>query len=194
MNSSIRIPQRFIAQRGAALFIGLMFLLILTLLGLTASNVSIMQERMASNVREYNEAFQRAEATLREIEQRLVLVGQGTTGGLPVLPHWADDATLVALSNDCTLEQRYGDDWDSAPWQTAPTTGNDYFVIELGRFVNPNTGLIQASPCRPEETSQSLDGASIRNSYYLIVARAFGPGDASRRAEAMVQTIFYWPD
>ena len=35
--------------RGAALFVGLMLLLILTLLGLSASNVSIMQERMASN-------------------------------------------------------------------------------------------------------------------------------------------------
>ena len=57
-------------QQGAALFVSLMFLIILTLIGLSAANVGIMQERMAGNVRETNVAFQNAEATLREVETR----------------------------------------------------------------------------------------------------------------------------
>jgi len=55
-------------QRGAALFISLMFLILLTLIGLSAANVGILQERMAGNVRESNIAFQTAEAALRGIE------------------------------------------------------------------------------------------------------------------------------
>ncbi|QKK03743.1 MAG: hypothetical protein HND55_14365 [Pseudomonadota bacterium] len=181
-------------QRGVALFVGLMILLMLTLLGLTSSNVSIMQERMASNVREYNVAFQQAEATLREIEDRLVQMAAGTTGGLPVIPTWADDLNLVNMPNDCTLERRYGVDWDNVPWQTAPTTGNDFFIIALGDYINPNTGLPQGSACRPMDDNQRSDGTPVSDRYYLVLARAFGPGDASRRAEALVQTIFFWPE
>ncbi|NBB93053.1 MAG: hypothetical protein GVY32_07795 [Gammaproteobacteria bacterium] len=179
-----------------ALVVGLMFLLLLTLLGLTSSNVSVMQERMASNVREYNIAFQEAEATLREIERRLVQIAQGTSGGIPPAPGWADDINLVNLPNDCTLERRYGVDWDSVPWLTAPDTQNDYYIIALSDFINPNTGLPQGSACRPMDDNQRPDGSLISDRYYLVLARAFGPGaaDGGRRAEALVQSIFFWPE
>ncbi|MEE4331535.1 MAG: PilX N-terminal domain-containing pilus assembly protein, partial [Wenzhouxiangella sp.] len=70
-------PQR---ARGVTLLIGLMILLVLIILGLTSSNVSMMQERMAGNFRESNLAFQAAEDTLREIEMRLQGMGGGTGG------------------------------------------------------------------------------------------------------------------
>jgi type IV pilus assembly protein PilX len=55
-------------QAGAALVVGLIFLVILTLLGLTAMQTGILEERMAGNSRDRNIAFQGAEAGLRDAE------------------------------------------------------------------------------------------------------------------------------
>lgn len=71
MNLS-RISSSFINHRsqqsGAALVVGLIFLVILTLLGLTAMQTGILEERMAGNSRDRNIAFQAAEAALRDGE------------------------------------------------------------------------------------------------------------------------------
>lgn len=56
-------------QRGAALIVGLIFLVILTLLGVTAMQSSTLEERMAGNARDRNLAFQAAEAALRDAER-----------------------------------------------------------------------------------------------------------------------------
>ena len=53
------------SQRGAALIISLIFLLLLTIIGVTASQTTILQERMAGNVKDRNMAFQASEAALR---------------------------------------------------------------------------------------------------------------------------------
>lgn len=52
-------------QRGAALIISLIFLLLMTLIGVTSMQSTTMQERMAGNTRERNLAFQAGEAGLR---------------------------------------------------------------------------------------------------------------------------------
>ena len=168
-------------QRGAALITSLFILIVMILLAIMVMNMSLMQERMAGNVRESNEAFQEAEATIREIEWRLRLRAAGTTGGLNVVPIWSD----VALNrNDCTISSpTLWADWDSAPWQTAPTTGTDYLIIDLS--TQQVGGTVFGNPCRPME-EESLVGR-----YYLIAARANGP---SGIGQAVVQSIFYWPE
>lgn len=55
-------------QSGSVLILSLVVLLVLTLLGLSGMNTTIMQERMAGNVQEMNSAFQAAEAGLRDGE------------------------------------------------------------------------------------------------------------------------------
>ena len=55
-------------QRGAALYVALIFLIILALLGITGMQVATMQERMSANYLATNVAFQRAEALAREGE------------------------------------------------------------------------------------------------------------------------------
>ena len=55
-------------QSGSALFVGLIFLVILSLLGVTALQVGILEERMAGNSRDRNLAFQAAESALRDAE------------------------------------------------------------------------------------------------------------------------------
>lgn len=55
-------------QRGVSLVVSLIFLVILTVLGLTALRVATMEERMSGNARDRNVAFQAAEAALRDAE------------------------------------------------------------------------------------------------------------------------------
>jgi type IV pilus assembly protein PilX len=165
-------------QRGATLFIGLMFLLLLTILGLSSSNVSIMQERMAGNVSETNLAFQSAERTLREIEWRLSQLAVGGSGGLGTIPTW-DEMGLER--SDCTMSEW---DWNNPSWLEAPDTGNGYLVVDLSDYeVN---GEPFGSSCRPV----SEVGMNTAGEYFLIVARAESPSGTS---EAIVQSIFYWP-
>ena len=55
-------------QAGMSLFPALMFLLVLAVLGVSALNNSVMQEKMVSNSKDANLAFQSAEAGLRDGE------------------------------------------------------------------------------------------------------------------------------
>jgi len=60
-----RTPGR---ERGASLFVALIFLAILTMLGLMALRVATVEERMSGNARDRSVAFQSAEAALRDAE------------------------------------------------------------------------------------------------------------------------------
>lgn len=53
-------------ERGAVLIVALLFLVMLTLLGVTAMTSTTMEERMAGNSRDAGIAFQAAEAALRD--------------------------------------------------------------------------------------------------------------------------------
>jgi type IV pilus assembly protein PilX len=53
-------------QRGAVLIVALLFLVILTMLGVTAMSGTMMEERMSGNSRDVNIALQAAEAALRD--------------------------------------------------------------------------------------------------------------------------------
>lgn len=65
---SERISASPLHQRGAVLFIALMMLIILTLLGLSAAQVTSLQERMASIYRADGLSFQNSENRLATIE------------------------------------------------------------------------------------------------------------------------------
>ncbi len=73
-------------QNGSALIISLVFLLILTMIGIASIQDSTLQERMAGNERDRNLAFQSAEAALRVGEDHLrqagVLFSAAGTNGL----------------------------------------------------------------------------------------------------------------
>src|SRR5690349_1024962 len=66
-------------QRGTALVTSLLLLLILTVIGVTAMQVTRMQERMAGNTRDLNLAFQGAEAALRNGEDMIAAEGFAPT-------------------------------------------------------------------------------------------------------------------
>lgn len=173
-------PPTIHSQRGVALFVGLMFLLVLTLLGLSASQGSIMQERMAGNVSDANVAFQRAEGTLRLIEERLIRHIEGGTGALGYMPPTWDEIGLSR--NDCTMS---GFTWEGSGWWKGTADGGEYIVIDLSDYMD--SGLPYGSSCRPLSES----GGATAGEYYLLAARSAGPSGTS---ESVVQSIFYWPN
>lgn len=59
------------AQRGMTLIIAMIFLLMLTMLGVTAMQSTVMEERIAGNTRDRDVAFQSAESGLRAGETYL---------------------------------------------------------------------------------------------------------------------------
>lgn len=173
-------------QQGAALFISLMFLIILTLIGISAANVGIMQERMAGNVRETNEAFQQAEATLREIEAEVQALVDGTGGSpLGTVPTWSEAmSTLVIDRNNCTLSNA---DPGDLPWQTAPDSGFEFAVYKATGGIGSG-GLPFGSSCSPLVGAGAVPTTEFDN-VHIIVARAQGPAGVG---EEIVQSIFSW--
>jgi len=78
------MPRR---QHGLVLVVSLIFLLLMTLIGITSIRTTTMEERMAGNTRDQHLAFMAAETTLREAETALeafastAVFGTGTGNG-----------------------------------------------------------------------------------------------------------------
>ena len=74
MNKTVRLnmPRAFVAkQRGMVLLVSLVFLLLLTLLGISSMQNATLQEKMAGSVMVRNQSFQMAEAALRLAESEI---------------------------------------------------------------------------------------------------------------------------
>jgi type IV pilus assembly protein PilX len=109
-------------QSGMSLFPALMFLLVLAVLGVSALNSTLMQEKMVSNTKDANLAFQAAEAGLRDGEADVELnktiwtptsFSSACTNGLCVPPStWPSPSSLdISKAIDWTntgLTRRYG--------------------------------------------------------------------------------------
>ena len=70
INMGLRFKRHTAAiyQRGSALFMALMILIVLTLLAVVTSSNSVLQERMTGNFRDSALAFEAAENSLRWAE------------------------------------------------------------------------------------------------------------------------------
>ncbi len=94
-------------QQGAVLAISLLMLLVLTLIGVSGMQGTILQERMASNTRDRNIAFQAAESAMRDAEiflNAIVTTGafDGTAGlfsDTQVEPDFLTAATWTTSAN-----------------------------------------------------------------------------------------------
>lgn len=64
MQTSVAAP-----QRGAALVVGMLLLLVLTVVGVTGMSTAVLEQKMAANYRDRDLAFQAAEFALREGER-----------------------------------------------------------------------------------------------------------------------------
>jgi type IV pilus assembly protein PilX len=67
-NELINYSPQIYKQQGSALFVSLVFLLVLTFLGMASMNDTIMQTKMSGAIQDSNVAFQTVEVAVREAE------------------------------------------------------------------------------------------------------------------------------
>lgn len=164
-------------QRGAALAIVLLLLMVVTLLGLASMRGAILQERMAANTYTRAMAFQIAETALREAEAYAT--------GKPPLP--ADGCSAGACARTAADEQpawQADDFWETAGgWRlTSETEDNkglraQYVIEDFGR------GL--SSSCT-NTLDMSADDCTAQTQVYRITVHSSTPNGA----EVLLQSLY----
>lgn len=162
----VRPPSRRL-QRGAVLYIALIMLVLLALLGIVGMQVAGLQERMSSNYRAVNLAFQESEARARSAECALEdMINRTSTPGC--------DAVTSADINSCETG------FDPGGWAESRA------LSETGAI---NARLI--GPCISGNSTLDM-GAVINedpNPIYQITS--FHVDDADNpTAQAVIDTIF----
>lgn len=71
MSTSVNITSLAPRERGVVLVMAMVFLLILTLIGVTTMSTTVLEEKMAGNMQDKNTAFQSAESALTSGENWL---------------------------------------------------------------------------------------------------------------------------
>lgn len=166
-------------QFGVALVMALVFLVILTILGIAAMSSTNLQEKMAGNQKDRNLAFQAAETAL--------IKGEYWIGSQTAMPIFDDTATSDGLHHPSTTSTpKWDDSTSSNVW-----TGNDnvsysglsrvssqpkYIIEDLGEIQDSGGSL--ALPNNYKSTGKNL---------FRITARGKGGTDA---ATAMVQSTY----
>lgn len=146
-----------VAQRGVVLVIALIMLLMVTLLALSAAQMTGLNERMVGFARDRDAAFQAAEAALREGERVLQLA---------VLPAFDGTAGLYPTAAPGTTPR-----WKTIDWSTA---GVAYGSAIAGVSAPPRY-IVEEVVILPG-AGESLDAseAAATNAYYRVTARAVG--------------------
>jgi type IV pilus assembly protein PilX len=141
-------------QRGVTLIVALIFLAILTMLGITVARTTSMEERMAGNTRDRDLAFQAAEAALQDAASDLPgLLANPFDGSTPGL----ENATGAPHANDQAYWNGY--DWEGASQESSADPAG---VASLPRYViekKPNTGPV-ATPTQHFRITARGEGAS----------------------------------
>lgn len=158
-------------QRGSILIISLIFLLLLTILGLTAMQGTTLEEKMAGNTRDSSLALQAAEAALREAEDYLDNAVLGDFAGVggryqPASPGspqvwensgtnwqvWAGDIPGVSSQPEYIIEELepYPDPEGSLAADEPPPQIRVYRVTARGYGANPNTQVTLQTTYRRE--------------------------------------------
>lgn len=164
-----------VTQRGAALIISMILLVIMTLLGLAAIRNITQEERMATFSYDRSLSFQATEAALREVEQ-LVATNKPvpTAAGCSVM-----GSIMVCMTPAATATPRWLDSTFTS-WTSASSVGvgslamaPEYFVEYLGNTFD----------CRPGDS-----GNLAECKRYRITARS--PDAAGNRASVMLQSVY----
>src|SRR3974390_749961 len=124
MNRQRRLPTST-RQRGVALIIGLVILVVLALLGASAYSVATQDERIAGNARDHARAMDAAETMLRDCEYYL------QSGGAT-----AFDGSIAGMYSAPALGTTWRSDSPTA-WAAAQT-----YLLPAAKRVNPEWSQI----------------------------------------------------
>jgi type IV pilus assembly protein PilX len=163
-------------QTGAVLFISLVFLLILSLIGITGMQTATLEERMSGNLRDETLSQQAAEAALRAGENWLDSPTQTDPWGLATTACTASCADKVysAKKADGTVLM---DPYDDSTWSSAAV--RSYTTGSLSNVYSAPTYYIEllAELGPPDESGATSTGTIVA---YRITARGIGGSNTSQ--------------
>jgi type IV pilus assembly protein PilX len=164
---------------GSVLVISLLILLTLTILGVTALNTTVMEERMSSNTRQRNLAHQAAETALKAAEQWL----GNTASNVTLASHIGLFNANSELYDDTVSGRSVG--WnvnDTAEW----TAGNSQAVTTLNSFPT-DASIIPGAPRyiieyigRVGDPPLNFTDPDLRDHAFRIVVIGWGPDKTTK--------------
>jgi type IV pilus assembly protein PilX len=155
---SPRIPRRS-RESGLVLIVSLVMMLMMLIIGMAGMNETVLQERMAGNMKDRNHAFQAAEAALRDGEAEL----QRAT-----LPNFngTDKAGFIQPVD----EPGKAETWNTYTWATSNSQGYSGLT---GLYADPRY-VIEELPAVLSPDESASFGAVPEASHYRVTAKAWG--------------------
>lgn len=176
-------------QRGVALVIAMVLLIVIALVGLAAMRGTIMQQKMSANLYDRQIAFQNAEAALRTaasmIPNNPALIARNCQS--PSVTCMANPFADGALPSGSIHTVSTG---TGAGKYTAGTNavGQPQFVVEnMGNWADPNTSTGFNKTANAH--NYGAQGKSTTTVYYRITARSSDPATAQGRAIVVLQAM-----
>ena len=162
-------------QHGAALYVALMMLILLALIGIVGIQVAGLQERMASNYRTANLAFQNTEALARTTE-----CGLERFMGVPDVP--AGNCAIVDASDISSCKDGLG--FDAGAWVDAQVLANA-----------PARNIREIQECISYQSEignwpSREDGPGMLPVYQITTYQTDTNGGANPTSAAAIDTIF----
>jgi type IV pilus assembly protein PilX len=174
----IRRPRH---QRGSVLITGLIFLVILTLLGITAARMAGLEERMSGNMRDRSLAMQAAEMALRDAERDIQ-----TSGRISGISNFVTACTNGLCYNGPNGNTN-GVDWKLTPiWTLVNWTAANSVVYGANTAASNIAGLSAPPRYIIEGIRKTPPGSGVVF-YYRITARAQG---ANPNTVVWLQEVF----
>ena len=181
------IQHPFVGQRGAALVIALIMLVVITLLALASIRSTTIQERMSSNMYDRSLAFQRSESALRAAEGAITANWKVTEiGGIdcsPISGNLCASIPTTTFVDDNTNWENVENAYDI---NGSKTPGVPQYQVQLVATGNAE-GSVGAQ--------QNADYANYGNAYppdnvayYRITARSSNPKAAGDRSIVVLQS------
>lgn len=180
-------------QRGVALVVALMLLVVLTLVGLAAVSGTIMQQKMASNFSDRQIAFQTGEAGLRQAQLVVQALPTPITGAAlpPTIRNCSPTGGTVCMANPLTslpAGSSFIQSVTAAQFAIGTlAAGPPKYVIEyMGNFKAPTPTVVQLSTC----SGYAPCGLSNNADYYRITVISGPSLTTTDRATVVLQSMF----
>ncbi len=166
-------------QRGAVLIMALLLVMVLTILGVSAMQGGVMEERMAGNAHDHHMAFQSAESGLRDATAWIDTLtarpkpDATATGGIYEIGVLGDD--LLDYTFDwVTMGRTYGTGTGNHPSDFSYHSAAPIYVVEETDFVRDMV-----------DTESTALGTGVY--YYTVSSIGYG---GSTTSEAVARTVW----
>ena len=170
-----------IKQRGIALFISLVLLLVLTIIGVSAVQTTSLEERMARNTNDSVLAFESAEVALRTGEQFL----RNNVNTTTLFPSAGNNGLWKASDYLQTERWQQANIWTGNNSVQLPANTVDN-VAEQPRYIIEWVATVQRSD-NPYQLGQSYNALFDRIEIFRITARGVG---GSPNARVLLQSTY----